>query len=94
MIAGSFSLGADGTADAWVLVPPNRAGRYVAMQGVVFGTEGGLSNPVGRGVAPVGTPIDLGRIVSIPVPATRVRYELDVQGEPTLADALAPILRS
>jgi predicted GTPase len=41
----------------------------------------------------VGTPIDLGRIVNIPVPNTRVRYELQVIGQPTLEDALAPILK-
>lgn len=40
----------------------------------------------------IGTPIDLGRLVSIPVPSTRVRYELDVLGKPDLTDALAPIL--
>jgi predicted GTPase len=41
----------------------------------------------------VGTPIDLARIVNIPVPNTRVRYELQVIGQPTLEDALAPILK-
>jgi len=41
----------------------------------------------------VGTPIDLARIVKIPVPNTRVRYELQVIGQPTLEDILAPILR-
>ncbi len=40
----------------------------------------------------VGTPIDLQRLVDIPVPSTRVRYELAVLGEPDLHDALAPIL--
>jgi predicted GTPase len=40
----------------------------------------------------VGTPIDLARLVTIPVPFTRVRYELDVLGKPDLRDALAPIL--
>jgi len=40
----------------------------------------------------VGTPIDLARLVEIPVPFTRVRYELSVMGEPTLEDALGPIL--
>jgi len=40
----------------------------------------------------VGTPIDLTRIVRIPLPYTRVRYELEVVGEPTLVDALRPIL--
>jgi len=40
----------------------------------------------------IGTPIDLQRLVDIPVPSTRVRYELQVLGEPDLRDALAPIL--
>ncbi|HEU5173833.1 MAG TPA: hypothetical protein VFT96_03690, partial [Gemmatimonadaceae bacterium] len=40
----------------------------------------------------IGTPIDLARLVRIPVPHTRVRYELEVRGTPTLADVLAPIL--
>jgi len=40
----------------------------------------------------VGTPIDLARLVRIPVPATRVRYELRVRGTPTLDDVLAPVL--
>jgi predicted GTPase len=41
----------------------------------------------------IGTPIDLGRLIRIPVPHTRVRYELEIRGTPTLADALAPVLR-
>lgn len=40
----------------------------------------------------IGTPIDLARLVDIPVPHTRVRYELQVLGEPTLADILEPVL--
>jgi predicted GTPase len=40
----------------------------------------------------VGTPIDLARLVEIPVPYTRVRYDLAVRGEPTLEEALKPIL--
>jgi predicted GTPase len=40
----------------------------------------------------IGTPIDLGRLVEIPVPHTRVRYELQVLGTPTLKDVLAPVL--
>ncbi|MCG6955732.1 MAG: cyclic 2,3-diphosphoglycerate synthase [Gemmatimonadetes bacterium] len=40
----------------------------------------------------IGTPIDLARLVDIPVPHTRVRYDLDVLGKPDLRDALAPIL--
>ncbi|MGD2122235.1 MAG: cyclic 2,3-diphosphoglycerate synthase [Gemmatimonadota bacterium] len=41
----------------------------------------------------VGTPIDLARIVDIKIPNTRVRYELQVLGTPTLEDALAPVLK-
>ena len=41
----------------------------------------------------VGTPIDLARLVDIPVPNTRVRYELQVLGTPTLTDVLAPVLK-
>lgn len=37
----------------------------------------------------IGTPIDLARIVKIPVPHTRVRYELELRGTTTLADVLA-----
>jgi predicted GTPase len=40
----------------------------------------------------VGTPIDLGRVIDIPLPYTRVRYELKVLREPTLEDVLAPVL--
>ena len=40
----------------------------------------------------IGTPIDLARLVDLPVPATRIRYELQVLGSPTLEDVLAPIL--
>jgi predicted GTPase len=41
----------------------------------------------------IGTPIDLARLVAIPVPHTRVRYELQVLGSPGLADVLEPLLR-
>ena len=40
----------------------------------------------------VGTHIDLAHLVKIPVPYTRVRYELQVLGSPTLEEALAPVL--
>ncbi|HET9948287.1 MAG TPA: hypothetical protein VFQ22_05170 [Longimicrobiales bacterium] len=40
----------------------------------------------------VGTPIDLSAVLEVPVPHTRVRYELEVLGEPTLEQALEPIL--
>ena len=41
----------------------------------------------------IGTPIDLARLVELPVPATRIRYELQVLGSPTLEDVLAPVLK-
>jgi predicted GTPase len=40
----------------------------------------------------VGTPIDLGRLVDLPAPHTRIRYELQVLGSPTLEDVLEPFL--
>jgi predicted GTPase len=40
----------------------------------------------------VGTPIDLARLIDIPMPATRVGYELQVIGRPDLHDAMEPIL--
>jgi predicted GTPase len=40
----------------------------------------------------IGTPIDLGRLIDLPLPATRIRYELQVLGSPTLRDVLAPVL--
>ncbi len=41
----------------------------------------------------IGTPIDLRRLIEMPVPATRVRYELQEIGSPTLEDVLADFLR-
>lgn len=40
----------------------------------------------------IGTPIDLARLIDLPLPATRVRYELQVLGSPTLEDVLAEVL--
>jgi predicted GTPase len=40
----------------------------------------------------IGTPIDLARLVRIPVPYTRVRYELEMRGGPSLEEVLAPVL--
>lgn len=40
----------------------------------------------------IGTPIDLARLVRIPVPATRVRYELRLRGPLSLDEVLAPVL--
>ncbi|HEX6940953.1 MAG TPA: cyclic 2,3-diphosphoglycerate synthase [Longimicrobiales bacterium] len=40
----------------------------------------------------VGTPIDLARLIAIPAPHTRVRYELQVLGKPDLDDVLRPLL--
>jgi predicted GTPase len=49
--------------------------------------EGGVEAVV------VGTPIDLAHIVNISIPNTRVRYELQVIGQPTLEDVLAPVMK-
>jgi predicted GTPase len=40
----------------------------------------------------VGTPIDLPRLLRVRLPHTRVRYELEVRGEPTLEQVLAPVI--
>jgi predicted GTPase len=46
-------------------------------------------------VVVIATPIDLRHVVHINKPAVRVTYELDeVEGSPTLADALTPVLQS
>jgi predicted GTPase len=46
-------------------------------------------------VVVIATPIDLRHVVHIDKPAVRVTYELDeVEGSPTLADALTPVLQS
>jgi predicted GTPase len=44
-------------------------------------------------VVVAGTPIDLGRLLATRHPIRRARYELEEVGRPTLADALAPLLR-
>ncbi len=41
----------------------------------------------------IGTPIDLRRLMELPVPATRVRYELQEIGHPTLEDVLVGFAR-
>jgi len=48
-------------------------------------TEGGVEAVV------VGTPIDLGRLIRIPAPWARVRYELAPLGSPGLEELLSPI---
>jgi predicted GTPase len=41
----------------------------------------------------IATPIDLRRLIDITKPAVRVRYELEeVEGSPTVRDALRPVL--
>jgi len=42
----------------------------------------------------IGTPINLSRIVEMDKPTVRVRYEMEVMAEPTLADVLAPIIEA
>ena len=58
-----------------------------------------LEETIARGVADgveavaVGTPINLERLVKIPVPHTRVGYEIAFQGGVNLADLLSAVLR-
>jgi len=40
----------------------------------------------------IGTPIDLARLIDIPVPHTRVRYEIEPEEEGALASVLEPVL--
>jgi predicted GTPase len=40
----------------------------------------------------IGTPIDLTRLIEFDKPSVRVRYELQEIGDPTLEDALKPLL--
>ena len=40
----------------------------------------------------IGTPIDLGRLIDLPLPCARVRYELQVLGTPDLRTVLRPVL--
>jgi predicted GTPase len=56
--------------------------------------EATLRNAAAAGVEAIaiGTPIDLAGLIRIPLPHTRVRYELQVLGTPTLEDALRPVL--
>lgn len=42
----------------------------------------------------IATPIDLARVIKITKPHVRVQYELQEIGQPTLVDALAPILEA
>jgi len=57
-----------------------------------------LETTIARGVADgveavaIGTPIDLAKLVRIPVPYTRVSYEIALQGGVTLGDLLGPVL--
>ena len=57
-----------------------------------------LEATIARGVADgvevvaIGTPINLAKLVKIPVPYTRVNYEIVLQGGVTLGDLLAPVL--
>ncbi|MCD6531840.1 GTPase, partial [bacterium] len=45
-------------------------------------------NKAGADVVVIGTPIDLRRVVKINKPATRVKYELQEIGSPTLEDII------
>jgi predicted GTPase len=64
--------------------------------GQIHDLERTLAAAAGAGVEAVaiGTPVDLARLVRIPLPHTRVRYELDVLGRPTLEEVLSPLLEA
>jgi predicted GTPase len=55
-----------------------------------------IANAAAAGVEAVaiGTPIDLARLIRIPIPFTRVRYDLEILGEPSLEALLAPVIRA
>jgi len=76
---------------------PNVGARLPAMgyaDSQVRDLEKTIARAVDGGVEAVaiGTPIDLARLIRIPVPATRVRYELQLP-RGTLETLLAPVLR-
>ncbi len=56
--------------------------------------EATLRAGAGAGVEAVaiGTPIDLASLIRIELPHTRVRYDLEIRGSPTLEDVLEPVL--
>jgi predicted GTPase len=54
---------------------------------------GATIEAVDADVVVAGTPIDLARLLSTTRPIRRARYEVHEIGRPTLADALAPLLR-
>jgi len=54
---------------------------------------GATIEAVGADVVVTGTPIDLARLLPTSSPVRRARYEIREVGRPTLADALAPLLR-
>ena len=61
-------------------------------QGQIRDLEATLARAVEDGgveAVAVGTPIDLARLLEIPVPHTRIRYELQVIGKPDLEEVLA-----
>jgi predicted GTPase len=41
----------------------------------------------------IATPIDLGRVIRINKPSTRVNYSLQEIGKPDMADALEPLIK-
>jgi len=76
--------------DLGVLLPAMGYG-----EGQVKDLEATIEKAVEGGVeaVAVGTPIDLAKLVKISVPNTRVRYELQVLGRPTLEEVLEPVLK-
>lgn len=53
-----------------------------------------VANAAARGVEAVaiGTPIELARLIDIPVPNTRVHYDVEIIGTPSFADIVRPVL--
>jgi predicted GTPase len=64
-------------------------------EGQIRDLEATIASAAEHGVEAVaiGTPIDLARLVRIPIPATRVSYEIALKGV-TLGELLAPVLRT
>ena len=40
----------------------------------------------------IGTPIDLGAVIEIGLPSTRIRYELEEKSGPALSELLKPVI--
>jgi predicted GTPase len=90
----AFAVGsiADVYAQYPVLGPVLPAMGYGAAQ--MRDLEQTIVNAAAGGVESIaiGTPVDLGALIALPLPATRVRYELEAAGEPTLEAVVSGLL--